>query len=284
MDLYSNLPKSLPKKELYALFIKMNNNDYDARNKIIIHNLRLVIKTAIKYINPNIQLDDLISIGIIGLIKAVDTFNINKGNEFSTYAIKCINNEILQNLRKQNNEINYIFFEDLYNKETDKHMVIDTISSNEDLEANFIEKEYINYFLTKLPMKEQTILKLYFGFYNKNYNQSQIAQILNVTQSHISRIIKQSLIKLRTMIKVDSLNSEVITYLIYKIKIKYPKLSTKDILIYFYKYISKYNSEYLNIIKDYFALNDSEINDITNNIKNIISNKTLCLMINNVNN
>ena len=95
MDLYSNLPKSLPKKELYALFIKMNNNDYDARNKIIIHNLRLVIKTAIKYINPNIQLDDLISIGIIGLIKAVDTFNINKGNEFSTYAIKCINNEIL---------------------------------------------------------------------------------------------------------------------------------------------------------------------------------------------
>lgn len=179
------MPNILKEDELIELFIKYENNDVKAREEIIKHNIRLVLFEINKrFSNVNVSKQDLFQIGVIGLISAVDNFDYHK-YKFSTYAIHCIDNEILKFLIKNK--------KDNYNKE-----IIEFNNYNSDLniEEEYLEKEQlieIRNLVEKLPELEKEIIKLYFGFYGKRYSQDEIAKIFNTSQASISRIILKTL-------------------------------------------------------------------------------------------
>ena len=196
------LPEPLTKNETYDLFLKIKKGDSKARDIIIIHNIRLVIYEVVKKFSSNLyDKQDLVSIGIIGLVKAIDSFNITKQNEFSSYAIKCIDNEILMYLRKRRITPNIISLNDIvYIDDKNNIKIEDVISDDIDLVEDYIlTEEYIEVrnLILRLPKKEQEIIKLYFGFYGRKYRQEEIADKFNIAQGYVSRIVKRVLIKLK---------------------------------------------------------------------------------------
>ncbi len=161
-------------------------NTLDSRTKIIEANIRFV-KYLVEDFNCDFdQKEELFQVGLIGLIKAVDTFDIDKGFSFSTYAKKCIMNEISMYFRKNNKDENHL--NDLND------------FSDIDLEENYIEQEekiIILKMIKDLPEREREIILMYFGFYGKLYTQLEIANKFGIGQSYVSRLIKSIIVKFR---------------------------------------------------------------------------------------
>ena len=201
-------PKSLSKEEIFTLYDRMKQGDMEAREKLINHNIGLVVycvRTDFK--DTNYDKKELVSVGCFGLIKAVDTYDISKGREFSTYAGRCIINEINYFLRslKKNSKVSN--FDDVISVDKDGNdlKLEDVVPSKVDIERDYVENEYNNYELQLLQQsmeclneRDRKIVMLYFGFYNnKRYGQREIADMFGISRSQTSRIINCSLKKIR---------------------------------------------------------------------------------------
>ena len=206
--------KVIKEDELKENFKKLKKGDLKARDRIIKSNIRLVILIAKKYNIEGCDLEDLVSIGTIGLIKAVDTFDIEKQIRFSTYAVRCIDNEILMNIRKnkiKKNGIQTVNIEDalLCDFEGNELKYLDILEDkNSDFVTkiidNYLSKELLN-IIDSLSEKEKELVMLYFGFDGNRYKQKEISHILGISQSYISRMIsnilkKKSKVKLKLKI------------------------------------------------------------------------------------
>ena len=210
-DLYffynDKIPSALTKKETYQLLKEMFQGNETARNKLIIHNIRLVIyEVRVKFNTIKHNKQDLVSSGLIGLIKAVSSFDLNKGVDFTTYALICIDNEIKGFLRNYNKHKNVDSLEKIISlPEYDNEIKIaDLIASELNILDDYIlEEEYseINLLLNELSEKERKIIMMHFGFYeNRIYTQEEIARHLNVSQPCISRTTKKILKKLKSKV------------------------------------------------------------------------------------
>lgn len=195
-------PLSAPQE---AKFLeRLKNGDSEARDVLINHNLRLVAHVVKKYYATESEQDDLLSIGTIGLIKAVDSYNFDKGARFSTYAARCIENEILMHFRSQRKSAQDISINDVIDtdKEGNELTLIDVIAS-EDTIVDAIDKKFkIEHMLkginTVLDDREKKIIILRYGL-NNCYPKSQqdTADLLGISRSYVSRIEKKALEKLR---------------------------------------------------------------------------------------
>ncbi len=205
---YINGPESLPpplpqEKELECL-IKHENGDKDAREELIVHNLRLVAYIAKKFENTGIPIEDLISIGTLGLIKAVNTFRISKNIKLATYASRCIENEILMYLRKTNTlkaEVSY--FEPLNTDWDGNELLLSDVLGNEpdeiyrELEEDD-ERTRLYKIISSLGEREKMIMTMRFGIGGgKEYTQKEVADSLGISQSYISRLEKRIIEKIK---------------------------------------------------------------------------------------
>ena len=203
------LPPPLAKEEEEALVIKCNEGDIEARNKLIEHNIRLVVFLAKKYDNTMYDLEDLVSIGTIGLIKGVKTYKLDKNIKLATYASRCIDNEILMFLRKNKRRKVEISFEDSINQDGDgNELHLEDVLGTEDdvVEKEYeskVDKELLVTVLDKLHKRDQEILTLRYGLNNtEEYTQKEVADMLGISQSYISRIEKKAIKKLKSLMKV----------------------------------------------------------------------------------
>lgn len=203
------LPPPLTKGEEESLVMLSNKGDMSARNKLIEHNLRLVVFLAKKYDNTMYDLEDLVSIGTIGLIKGVKTYKLDKNIKLATYASRCIDNEILMFLRKNKKRKTEISFEDSINLDSEgNELHLEDVFGTED---NIVEKEYesivdkeclINE-IENLSKRDKEILILRYGLNNKKeYTQKEVADMLGISQSYISRIEKKAIKRLKSLMKV----------------------------------------------------------------------------------
>ena len=200
-------PKPLSHGEEKLYLKRCKEGDQTARNMLIEHNMRLVAHVVKKYQGLEEDLDDLISIGTIGLIKAVSTFDSKKSNRLSTYAARCIDNELLMMLRARKK---YSRDVSLYepigtDKEGNEINLLDIIESPpEDVVENYSVKQDIQKAMhllsTCLSHKEYEVIRLRFGLFGeKEYTQREIAKRLNISRSYVSRIEKNALLKLRRL-------------------------------------------------------------------------------------
>ncbi len=199
----SNFPKPLKAEEERLAFIALKNGDKAAADKLISHNLRLVAHVVKKYYNNANPMEDLISIGTIGMIKAVNTFDYEKGARFSTYAARCIDNEILMQFRNDKKECSTISIYDTieHDKDGNSLTLYDIVADDFDLELTYDGKQEIKKvysLLSKLEERERKIIILRYGLYGKKpLTQQQVANILNISRSFISRIEGKAINKLK---------------------------------------------------------------------------------------
>ena len=199
----------LEKEEEMELLEKSNNGDMDARNKLIEHNLRLVVYVAKRFETNSFNLEDLISIGTLGLIKAISTFKSDKNIKLATYASRCIENEILMFLRKKARmRIEVSLDEPLSSDDEGNELLLSDVLSNDIYEVNdsLLEKEKqdkLQVALVSLRPREREILEMRFGLKgNEELTQKEVADLLGISQSYISRLEKKILKKLKNkMIK-----------------------------------------------------------------------------------
>lgn len=199
-----NFPPPLSRNEEEKLFNKMKNGDINARNKIIEHNLRLVSHIIKKYYSSYENPDELLSIGSLGLIKAVDSFKNDFGTKFATYGARCIQNEILMFFRSQKKTINDVSINDTIDVDKDGNPLtyLDIISVEESVETKLDLNEYIKkvqaFVDQVLSKRENQIIVLRYGL--KGFmpkTQREVAKHLNISRSYVSRIEKRALEKLR---------------------------------------------------------------------------------------
>lgn len=198
------LPQPLESQEEIVLLEEIQNGNTSARDKLIEHNLRLVVYIAKKFETSGIELEDLISIGAIGLIKAVKTYSLDKNIKLATYASRCIENEILMQLRKNTRIKNEMSLDEPLSSdgEGNELLLADIISVDEDSVTKNMEtsaeKQILIDILEKLDSREQMIMYLRFGLAgNEEKTQKEVADIMGISQSYISRIEKKILVKLR---------------------------------------------------------------------------------------
>ena len=203
------LPPPLSKEEEERLVTLSNNGDLNARNKLIEHNLRLVVFLSKKYDNTMYDLEDLVSIGTIGLIKGVKTYKLDKNIKLATYASRCIDNEILMFLRKNKRRKVELSFEDSINLDSDGNELHleDVLGTDENVvEKEYedkIDKEVLKKEIENLPKRDKEILSLRYGLNGKDeFTQKEVADKLGISQSYISRIEKKAINKLRVLMKV----------------------------------------------------------------------------------
>lgn len=205
---YSNnvFPPPLSVDEEQECILKMNDGDMEARNKLIEHNLRLVAHIVKKYENENVSADDLISIGTIGLIKGIDSYNPNKNIKITTYIAKCSENEILMYFRANKKFNADISLNDNVGLDKDGNEIslIDVLQSGDEDIADKIlknlDKELLHNYLKILGKREREIIIKRYGLYNSDeYTQKEIADSLNISRSYVSRIEKRALTKLYRM-------------------------------------------------------------------------------------
>lgn len=203
------LPEPLSKEDEISYVLKAEKGDNEARKKLIEHNLRLVVFLAKKYENTGVDLEDLVSIGTIGLIKGVNTYKLDKNIKLATYASRCIDNEILMFLRKNKKRKTEISFEDSlsYDVEGNELHLEDILGTEEDIVTKNIEKEDDKKILYKelenLNERDKEIMILRYGLYNKpEMTQKDVANLLGISQSYISRIEKKVIKKLKLLTKV----------------------------------------------------------------------------------
>ncbi len=198
-----NFPAPLGAKTERDLFAKMRNGDEVARTKLIEHNLRLVAHIVRKYYFTNKNQDDLISIGSIGLVKAIDSFDASNGARFATYGAKCIQNEILMYFRAQKKLTNEVSINETIDIDRDGNpltyediiCIDDTIA--EDIDRKIHTKKALQLIDEILTDRERTILILRYGLNNKPaMAQRDVAKLLKISRSYVSRIEKGALEKL----------------------------------------------------------------------------------------
>lgn len=200
MFIENNLPAVLTKDELMRYFENYRNGDEKARQIIIYHNIRLVLYEVRKrFCNTMHDEKDLVSIGLIGLIKSVDGFDLSRNIEFMTYATRCIDNEILLYLRgdKKKRLVDSLDVT-LYSK-YEKTVFLKDVLKDESFDI-VLDYEYsdslsiIREIVESLPERDRQIVMLYFGFIDdKQYSQKEISEMLSITQSYVSRILKYNM-------------------------------------------------------------------------------------------
>lgn len=202
------LPAPLSKDEEILYVEKSMNGDMEARAKLIEHNLRLVVFLAKKYENTKVDLEDLVSIGTIGLIKGVNTYKLDKNIKLATYASRCIDNEILMYLRKNKKRKTEVSFEDSlsYDSEGNELHLEDILGTEPDIVTKGLEKETEKNLLYNeiehLNKRDRQIMILRYGLYgNEEMTQKEVAEILGISQSYISRIEKKVIKKLKMLNK-----------------------------------------------------------------------------------
>lgn len=191
-------------EEAWAIENLGSEEDEKARKLLIEHNLRLVVYIAKKFDNTGVGVEDLISIGTIGLIKAINTFNPEKKIKLATYASRCIENEILMFLRKTSHRKNEISIDEPLNTDWDGNelLLCDVLGSDSDIINRNIEHELEQNLLLaaikNLPDREKTIMELRFGINNqKEHTQKEVADMLGISQSYISRLEKKIIGRLK---------------------------------------------------------------------------------------
>lgn len=196
-------PKPLEKDEEKIVIEKAYNGCELSQSKLIEHNLRLVIYIANKYKNTEVESDDLISIGSIGLIKAVNTFNPHKNIKFATYASRCISNEILMHLRKEKKKRKEMFLEDTVKSDSEGNSlsIMDVVGTGkEEIEHEILLNDnvkIIKSILYTLPEDERKIIQFRFGIDCERKKQTDIARFFNISQSYVSRIERKVLKKIK---------------------------------------------------------------------------------------
>jgi len=203
-----SFPPPLPPAEEAKYFRAMKNGDMKARSKLIEHNLRLVAHIVKKYCTPNQNQDDLISIGTVGLIKAIDTFDIDNGTRFATYAGKCLQNEILMYFRAQKKLSSEVSLSDPIDTDKDGNPLtyLDIISVDdtiaEDIDRKTKGERAMKYILHELPERERRILVLRYGLDGgAPMAQREVADILGISRSYVSRIEKAALSRLEKSLR-----------------------------------------------------------------------------------
>lgn len=198
------LPAPLSREEEQALFLNMEAQPETARRTLIEHNLRLVVYIARKFENTGVGIEDLISIGTIGLIKAVKTFDPHKKIKLATYASRCIENEILMFLRKNSSQRTEVSFDEPLNTDWDgKELLLsDVLGTDSDVVMRPIEADVDRQMLAdavaKLNPRERDIITMRFGLGgSKELTQKEVADRLGISQSYISRLEKRIILRLR---------------------------------------------------------------------------------------
>lgn len=206
---YINGPETLPEPLCASEEAELlNDKSEEAKEKLIVHNLRLVVYIARKFDTAPTGIEDLISIGTIGLIKAVNTFCPDKNIKLATYASRCIENEILMHLRKISSRKSEISIDEPLNTDWDGNELLlsDVLGSEPDEVGRSLEQEderhQLNGFVCGLPPRERQIMEMRFGMNGyPEYTQKQVADTLGISQSYISRLEKRIISKLKKQIE-----------------------------------------------------------------------------------
>ena len=198
------LPQALSQDEENLLIDRLRSKDESARAELIEHNLRLVVYIAKKFDNITADKDDLISVGAIGLIKAVQSFDVEKNIKLATYASRCIENEILMYIRKKNRQSQEVSLDEPlnYDKDGNELLLADILENENDYVGGELEKQGEKKLLwnaiKRLTPKEQKIMELRFGLISgEESTQKEVADLMGISQSYISRIEKKILLRLK---------------------------------------------------------------------------------------
>lgn len=198
------LPPPLSSDEERVLTARLANDDADARSRLIEHNLRLVVYIAKKFENAGVNVEDLVSIGTIGLIKAVNTFNHDKNIKLATYASRCIENEILMYLRRNGKLKSEVSFDEPLNVDWDGNELLlsDILGTEEDVIFERLEDEVnhslLEHAVRKLNKRERRIVEMRFGLTGgPEMTQKEVADVMGISQSYISRLEKKIINRLR---------------------------------------------------------------------------------------
>ena len=203
------LPGPLSKEEEEFYLVMASDGDQMAKDKLIEHNLRLVVFLAKKYENTSVDLEDLVSIGTIGLIKAINTYSMDKNIKLATYASRCIDNEILMYLRKNKRVRTEVIFDESLSFDVDGNELHleDILGTDADIVTKNIEessdKKIMLEEINKLNKRDKEIMVMRYGLLGTNEKtQKEVASLLGISQSYISRIEKKVIKRLRNVIKV----------------------------------------------------------------------------------
>ena len=203
----SEFPKQLPRQEEDTLVLRMQEGDESARQALITHNLRLVSHIARKYTVPGYGPDDLISIGVIGLIKAVNSFKADSGTALGTYAARCIENEILMPLRASRKYRGDVSLQDSVGTDGEGNEItyMDILGTDADeIEDTVIRRvtlEKVHRVLSSLPARERLVLEMRYGLTDgKQHPQHEVAKVLGISRSYVSRVEKKAIALLRDTI------------------------------------------------------------------------------------
>ncbi len=206
----NNFPPPLEKNEEHEAFLRAREGDAAAREKLIVHNLRLVSHIVRKYYSAAKNQEDLVSLGTIGLIKAVDSFDPVHGARFATYAAKCIQNEILMHFRAQKKLTNEVSLNETIDTDRDGNPLTyeDIISSEEnmaeELDRRLLADKALSFANTILTQREKQIIFLRFGIGNlKPHTQKETAMYLGISRSYVSRLEKAALDKLKNALGAE---------------------------------------------------------------------------------
>jgi RNA polymerase sporulation-specific sigma factor len=205
---YINGPETLPAPlkhdEEAELLVRLDKGDFSVREQLIVHNLRLVVYIARKFEGSYSSVEDLVSIGTIGLIKAVNTFCPSRNIKLATYASRCIENEILMHLRKCSGQKNEVSIDEPLNIDWDGNELLlsDILGTDNDCVHKDIEKEVevnlLEKSIAKLSKRERLIMEMRFGLYDgTERTQKEVADILGISQSYISRLEKRIISRLK---------------------------------------------------------------------------------------
>ncbi|MBQ7173538.1 MAG: RNA polymerase sporulation sigma factor SigK [Clostridia bacterium] len=197
-------PPPMKKEEEEAAFLRMRAGDEEAREKLILHNLRLVSHIVRKYYAASADQEDLISIGTVGLVKAVDRFNEERGSKFATYAARCIQNEILMHFRAQKKHTSDVSINETIDVDRDGNPLsyMDVICTEEDfaeeVQRKILTTSMLRSLETVLSSRERQIVKLRYGLSGgEAKTQKEVADLLGISRSYVSRIEKSALQKLK---------------------------------------------------------------------------------------
>jgi len=198
------LPPPLKGQEEQETLIRLEQGSMEAKQKLIEHNLRLVVFIARRFENTGVNLEDLISIGTIGLIKAVNTYRRDKNIKLATYASRCVENEILMHIRKISNQKAEISLDEPINMDYDGNelLLADILGTEEDMILRPLEDDVdlciLRQAVKELPDRERQIVNMRFGLGGcKELTQKEVAQKMGISQSYISRLEKKIMLRLR---------------------------------------------------------------------------------------
>ncbi len=198
------LPTPYSPEEEAVMLARLSSGEETAKDKLIEHNLRLVVYIARRFENTGVDLDDLVSVGTIGLIKAVSSFNLDKNIKLATYASRCIENEILMHLRRTVKLKSEVSFDEPLNTDWEGNELVlsDVMGTDGDVVykkiENGVESELLGIALTKLNTREREIMELRYGLKGgEEKTQREVADMLGISQSYISRLEKKIIVRLK---------------------------------------------------------------------------------------